>query len=144
MQPSPRILAFIQGFEKLRLSAYMPTPKDRPTIGWGHTGPEVKLGLVWTKAQADETFSSDITVFSRGLDKELYGVPTTQGQYDALLSLTYNIGVATLKASHLIRYHKLGLYQKTADAFLAWDHQAGRVVDGLLKRRTAERLIYLS
>jgi lysozyme len=144
MQPSARILAFIQGFEKLRLIGYLPTPKDRPTIGWGHTGPEVKVGMVWTREQADETFSADMTVFSRGLDKELYGVPTTQGQYDALVSLAYNIGLANLKASSLIRYHKLGLYPKAADEFLKWDHQAGEVLEGLLKRRKAERLIYLS
>jgi lysozyme len=144
MQPSPRILAFIQGFERLRLVGYLPTKNDRPTIGWGHTGPEVKVGMVWTREQADQTFAADTTVVARGLEKELWGVPTTQGQYDALFSLAYNIGLVALKASSLIRYHKLGLYQKAADEFLKWDHQAGIVLPGLLKRRTAERLIYLS
>jgi lysozyme len=144
MAPSPRILAFVQGFERLRLVGYLPTKKDRPTIGWGHTGPEVKVGMVWTREQADETFAADTAIFARGLEKELWGVPTTQGQYDALFSLAYNIGLAALKTSHLIRYHKLGLYQKAANAFLDWDHQAGAIVDGLLKRRKAERLIYLS
>jgi lysozyme len=144
MQPSPRALAFIQGFEKLRLTGYLPTPRDKPTIGWGHTGPEVKVGMVWTREQADQTFAADTAIFSRGLDKELWGVPTTQSQFDALFSLAYNIGLANLKTSSLIRYHKLGLYSKAADEFLKWNHQDGKVLDGLTKRRKVERLIYLS
>ena len=45
MIPSPTIIAFIQGFEQCRLDAYMPTPNDKPTIGWGTTGKDVALGM---------------------------------------------------------------------------------------------------
>ena len=48
MKPSTRIRNFVKEFEQLRLKAYMPTPEDRPTIGYGETGPHIKLGMTWT------------------------------------------------------------------------------------------------
>lgn len=144
MQPSERILAFIKGFEKLRLVGYLPTPDDKPTIGWGHTGAGIHVGDVWTNAEADAQFERDIKGFSDRLNKLLYKVPTTQGQFDALLSLLYNIGFAALSGSTLIRLHKLGRYAAAEAEFPKWDHQAGRVIPGLLRRRKAEAAIYSS
>lgn len=143
-QPSARALTLVRSFEQLRLVGYLPTPNDKPTIGWGHTGPEVHVGLVWDKAHADEVFNADAAIRAQQLTKLLYGIPTTQGQFDALFSLLYNIGYTALKNSTLLRLHKAGLYRRAADEFLKWDHQAGRVVSGLLRRRTAERALYLS
>jgi GH24 family phage-related lysozyme (muramidase) len=51
IEPSNRCAEFIKGFETCKLNAYMPTPQDRPTIGWGTTGPDVHRGLTWTQAQ---------------------------------------------------------------------------------------------
>jgi GH24 family phage-related lysozyme (muramidase) len=144
MQPSPRALAFVQGFERLRLVGYLPTPDDKPTIGWGHTGPEVYVGLVWTRAQADAAWDADVAYFVTWLNKQLYGIPTTQGQFDALFSLVYNIGVANLRTSTLLRKHKLGDHAGAAAEFEKWDHQNHKVLNGLLKRRLAERALYLS
>lgn len=144
MQPSPMILTFVQGFERLRLTGYLPTPNDRPTAGWGHTGADVKVGQIYPLDQAKAWWSFDTGALTVGLNKALYGIPTTQGQYDALFSLAYNIGLGALKGSTLFRMHKLSKYAATAAAFLQWDHQAGHVLVGLLKRRTAEQKIYLS
>lgn len=144
LQPSVRARTFVKGFEKLRLNAYLPTPHDVPTIGWGHTGPEVHLGLVWTVAQASAAFDADTAKFAAGLNKQLYRIPTTQGQFDALFSLAYNIGLAELRTSTLLRLHKAGNYKAAADEFLKWDHQHGKVLPGLLRRRKAERALYLS
>lgn len=144
LQPSPRGLTLVKSFEKLRLIGYLPTPDDVPTIGWGHTGPDIHVGLVWTPAQADAAFAADAAKFAQGLNKALYGIPTTQGQFDALFSLAYNIGLVNLKGSTLLRLHKAGRYAAAADEFLKWDHQHHKVLAGLLRRRKAERALYLS
>lgn len=102
------------------------------------------MGLVWTKQQADDAFAADAAKFSQGLNKALYGIPTTQGQFDALFSLAYNIGLAELKTSTLLRLHKAGRYQAAAAQFPLWDHQNHKVLPGLLRRRNAERALYLS
>lgn len=137
-------MAFVQGFEKLRLTAYLPTPNDRPTIGYGHTGADIHLGLVWTPAQANAAWDADVAFFAGGLSKALYGIPTTQGQFDALFSLAYNIGLDALKNSTLFRFHKAGIYGGAAMQFLKWDHQDGVVLPGLLRRRQAEVALYQS
>jgi lysozyme len=144
LQRSPRADAFVKGFEKRRLIGYLPTPNDKPTNGWGHTGPDVKLGEAWTPQHADEVYDSDAAKVDAQLAKQLYGIPTTQGQYDALFSFVFNLGIDALKKSTLLRLHKLGRYQAAADQFPKWDHQGRIELLGLLKRRKAERLIYLS
>jgi GH24 family phage-related lysozyme (muramidase) len=144
MTPSPKARTFVQGFERLRLVGYLPTPRDRPTIGWGHTGPEVKIGLVWTREKADAVWEQDVAFFAGGLSKALYGIPTTQGQFDALFSFAYNVGLAETKGSTLFRKHKAADYAGAAAEFPKWNHQAGVVVNGLTKRRAAERALYLS
>lgn len=150
MRPSERILAFIKGFEKLRLRAFRPTPNDVPTIGWGHTE-GVKMGTVWTREQADSAFAADVARFAEGLNRALFGIPTTQGQFDALLSFAYNEGLGAptlhgkgLLGSTLFHKHKIGDHAGAAAEFPKWDRQAGHVLPGLLRRRTAERAIYLS
>lgn len=150
MQPSERILAFIKSFESLRLRAFLPTPHDVPTIGWGHTE-GVKLGDVWTLEQANAAFVSDVSKYAAGLNRALFSIPTSQGQFDALLSFSYNVGLGSpaihgkgLLGSTLFYKHKTGDYSGAADEFLKWDRQAGHILAGLLRRRKAERAIYLS
>lgn len=142
MTPSPQIIDFIKGFETCKLKAYMPTPNDRPTIGWGTTGADVKLGMVWTQAQADQRFAADLAKFATGVSGLIGAAPTTQGQYDALVSFAYNCGVEALKASTLMREHKAGDYAGAADQFARWNKQAGVVLNGLTRRRAGEAAIY--
>lgn len=142
MTPSKKIVDFIKGHEKCRLTAYMPTPNDRPTIGWGSTGPDIKLGMTWTQAQADARFADDLAKFATGVEKLVAKAPTTQAQYDALVSFAYNCGLEALKTSTLLREHKNGDYESAAGQFARWNKQAGRVLAGLTRRRAAEAAIY--
>lgn len=142
MTPSPRIVAFIRDYEQCRLKAYMPTPHDRPTIGWGSTGPDIKLGMVWTQVQADEHFAADLAKFSAGVSGAIGRAPTTQAQFDALVSFAYNCGIAALNSSTLLKLHKAGEHEGAAQQFGRWNKQKGVVLNGLTKRRTAEAAIY--
>jgi lysozyme len=85
------------------------------------------------------------------LNRALYAIPTTQGQFDALVSFAYNEGIGGpslrgkgLLGSTLFRKHKAGDHTGAAAEFLKWNKQAGKVLRGLTRRRAAERLIYLS
>lgn len=142
MTPSPRAKAFVKGFEKCRLSAYMPTPKDRPTVGWGSTGPDIRMGMTWTQEQADARFDRDADGFAAAVTKHLGGRPTTQSQFDAMWSLAYNIGETNFAASTLLKLHKAGEFSAAAQQFQRWNKQAGVVLNGLTKRRLAEAAIY--
>ena len=142
MQPSQKIIDFIKGYEALRLKAYMPTPNDVPTIGYGSTGPDIKLGMTWTQQQADDRFAADLAKFSAGVSKNLGAAPTNQGQFDALTSFAYNVGLEALKTSTLLRMHKDGEYENARLQFSRWNKQSGKVLNGLTKRRAGEAAIY--
>lgn len=150
LKPSQRIVDFIKGFEQCRLKAYMPTPNDRPTIGWGSTGTDIKLGMVWTQAQADARFNRDLAMFSAGVEHMLGGCPTTQGQFDAMVSFAYNVGLDDdadniaegFGDSTLLRKHKASDYAGAAAEFPKWNKQKGVVLNGLTRRRKAEAAIY--
>lgn len=152
LQPSNRIALFIMGFEQLRLVGYLPTPNDVPTIGYGSTGKSIHVGDRWTPQMAQARFMTDLMAFGAGVNRLLDGAPTSQSQFDALVSLAYNIGLdedADTKAeglgdSTLLRKHKAGDYAGAAAEFLKWNKQAGKVLRGLTRRRKAERAIYLS
>lgn len=149
LQPSPRIVAFVQNYEKMakmrpdgRVEAYMPTPKDRPTIGFGTTGPDVKMGTVWTVEQAKARFASHFAEFADSVRKDLGNAPTTQDQFDAMVSLAYNIGKQAFRDSTLLKLHKAGDFAGAAAQFGRWNKQAGVVLNGLTRRRGDEAAIY--
>jgi lysozyme len=151
MKPSPRIIAFVKGFEKCRLKAYMPTPNDRPTLGWGSTGRDIKMGMVWTQEQADARFDRDAAMFAAGVEHLLAGATTTQDQFDAMFSFAYNVGLDDdaddlaegFGDSTLLKKHKAGDYAGAAAEFPKWNKQKGVVLRGLTTRRAAEAQIYL-
>lgn len=147
--PSPMAVAFIRGQEGLerkrsdgRIEAYMPTPNDVPTIGFGSTGPDIKMGTIWTVAQCETRFAGTLNAFAGKVDGFLGSAPTTQGQFDAMVSLAYNIGQQAFHDSTLLRLHKEGNYTGAAGQFGRWNKQAGVVLNGLTKRRAAEARIY--
>jgi GH24 family phage-related lysozyme (muramidase) len=142
MTPSFVCEALIKSFETCVLHAYLPTPDDKPTIGWGTTGSDVALGMKWTQGQADERFAHDLGAFARGVVDAIGDAPTTQGELDALVSLAYNIGLANLRGSTLLRLHRQGDRVGAAAQFARWTRQAGKVLHGLEQRRTAEALLY--
>lgn len=136
-------LDLIKDFEKCRLEAYLPTSHDVPTIGWGSTGTDIHLGMVWTQEQADARFVQDLGRFEYAVEATIGTAPTTQNQFDALVSLTYNIGGPGFHGSTVARKHISGDHIGAAHAFSMWNKQAGVVLDGLTRRRAQEAALYL-
>jgi lysozyme len=121
----------------------MPTPNDVPTIGYGSTGPDIKLGMTWTIDQCEARFASDVDKFARGVDRLLGEASTTGAEFGAMVSLAYNIGLAGFGRSSVLRLHKIGDHKGAARAFGLWNKQAGAALAGLTRRRAAEAGIYL-
>ena len=141
MTPSPACEALIKSFEKCRLKAFLPTPNDRWTCGWGATA-GVTQDTVWTQDEADARFTADLAAFSAGVVRELGTAPTTQGQFDALVSFAYNEGLHAEQTSTLLRLHLAGDYAGAQSHFAEWNKQAGVVLGGLVRRRAAEAALY--
>ena len=133
--------ALIESFEELRLAAYL-DQRGIPTIGYGHTA-GVKMGDTCTKDQADAWLAEDAQAAANGVEKSLQ-VFCTQNQFDALVSFTFNVGVGAEAHSTLAKLMNAGDIQGAADQFLVWDHVNGVPNAGLLRRRQAERALFLS
>lgn len=134
----------IKGFESLSLEAY-PDGKaadgsTRYSIGYGHSG--AKKGDTITREQADALFRSDIAQRELALMADIKQPATTQGQFDALASFAYNVGLAAFAASTLLRHHNRGAYDAAAAEFPRWIHSGGAVDERLKARRITERNIY--
>lgn len=139
---SQKGIDLIKEFEGFRAKAYL-CPARVWTIGYGHTK-GVKPGMVITKAQGEAMLRADLKIYERYTSDALGNARTTQGQWDALVSFCYNAGPANLNKSSMLRLHKQGQYKAAADAFLNWTKGGGRVLPGLVRRRKAERALYLS
>lgn len=116
------------------------TGGDPWTIGWGSTGKDIRKGVIWTQAQCDERFARHVQEFVRDVNTALAGAPTTQNQFDALVSFHYNTG-AIFKAT-LTKLHKAGKFVEAAAEFLRWNKAGGKVMPGLTRRRQAESDLY--
>lgn len=118
------------------------------TIGWGATTDEdlrpIKPNAVWTRQRADARFRQHLGQFERDVKKAVGDAlgATSQEQFDALVSWTYNIGPEAMRRSTLIRKHKAGDYKGAAREFVKWNKAAGRVMRGLTRRRKAEAALY--
>jgi GH24 family phage-related lysozyme (muramidase) len=97
-----------------------------------------------TPGEAERLLHEDLARFENGVTNCLAGCPTNSNQFSACVSLAYNIGLGKFATSTVLKKHKLGNYQGAADAFLLWNRGGGRVLPGLVNRREAERLLYLS
>lgn len=134
----------VASFEGLKLKAY-PDPAtggDPWTIGYGATGLGIHKGLVWTQRQAEQRLDADLGRFDEGVTKLIGDAQTTQNQFDALVSFSFNVGLANLKSSTLLRKHKTGDFDGAAAEFPRWDKANGIVMAGLLRRRNAEAAMY--
>lgn len=134
----------IKSFEGLELRVYPdPATGGAPyTAGYGHTGSDVKPGMKVTQAMADAWFDKDAQKFEEGVSA-LLTAPTTQAQFDAMVSLAYNIGLGNFRSSTLLKKHNAKCWSCAAGQFLVWNRAAGKVMDGLTRRRNAERAMYL-
>lgn len=148
MRLSERGLAFIREREGFRDRAY-PDPGSRDgkpvTIGYGSTryedGSPIKLGDTITRERADELLRHEAAKVEAEVAR-LVTVPLTQAQFDALCSFQFNTGA--LSRSTLLRLLNTGDYGNAADQLLRWNKNDGAVMEGLTRRRQAERAMFLS
>jgi lysozyme len=141
MHISQRGIDLIKSFEGVKLTAYL-CPANVLTIGYGHTGRDVTEGLIISEARAEELLRSDLMRFEDAVAK--HAGPCPQGQFDALVSFAFNLGIAAMAGSTLVRRHKAGDFAAAAAEFPRWNKGGGRVLPGLARRRAAERALYLS
>jgi len=134
-------LALIRQFEGCKLKAYK-CPAGVWTIGYGWTH-GVKPTDQWTQAQAEEMLVKGLDQYENAVQSAIGAHSTTSSQFSALVSICYNIGAGNFVKSSMLRHHKAGDHVKAADAFLLWNKAGGKVLNGLTKRRQAERALYL-
>lgn len=117
------------------------------TIGVGHTSaagaPKVTSGMKITPAQSDEILSRDLAKFETVVNSAVK-VPLSQNQFDALVSLAFNIGGGAFRNSTLVKKLNKKDYAGAADSFLSWNRAGGKVLAGLTNRRKDERKQFLS
>lgn len=143
MTPSPACIGLIKQFEGLRLRAYR-CAAGRLTIGYGHTG-DVKPEDVITAHQADAILDVDLDRIARGVSLWLKdgAAPVAQHEFDALVSFAFNVGVGALARSTLLRRLNNGDRAGAAAEFSKWRIGGGRELPGLVRRRAAERALFL-
>ncbi len=134
-------LSLIKKFEGCRVNAYL-CPARVWTIGYGHTK-TVKPGQKITLDQANQLLEQDVEVFEQAVTR-LVSVPINQNQFDALVSLAFNIGVNALANSTLLKILNRKDYLRAADQFLRWSKVGNTTLKGLLDRRSEERALFLS
>lgn len=147
MKMSQKGLKLLAGFEGLVLHPYL-DPVKVPTIGIGSTyyenGTRVKLtDPPITEARAYELLANTIASYELTVNN-LLKVTVTQFQFDAMVSLCYNIGAANFAKSSVIRLVNKGDFVGAAKAFLLWNKAGGKVIRGLTIRRTKEAEYFLT
>lgn len=135
----------IMRHEGVRLDAYR-CPAGIWTIGCGHTTsagpPAVTPGMTITAQESDEILANDLATFERVVNNAVKA-PLMQNQFDALVSLAFNIGGGAFAKSTLVKRLNERDYRGAADQFTVWNKARGKVVRGLVKRRAAERALFL-
>ncbi len=110
------------------------------TIGWGSTGPGIARGTVWTQEQCDTRFDRDLERYAAEVERALGLAPTTQSQFDALVSFHYNTGA--ISRATLTKHHRAGDHETAAREFGRWIYNNRKPLAGLVNRRRAEAALY--
>ena len=111
------------------------------TIGWGHTGPEVRPHTMISQQQADQWLQDDIQKAAMAVNT-MVKAPLTQNEFDALTDFTFNVGIGAFHGSTLLTLLNNEQYENAANQFDHWDHCGGKEVAGLLRRRVAETALF--
>lgn len=137
-------LDLIKEFEGLKLEAYL-CPAGVPTIGYGATGSDIKLGLKWNKQQAD----NDLLIRVKKIADQVEAIlvyKISQDELCALISFVYNLGIGSLKGSTLLKKLNSDSEESPSSEFLKWDKATvgGQLIPlkGLRARRIAEMVLF--
>ena len=140
MKTSAEGLALIKKFEGLELTAYK-CAAGVWTIGYGHTK-DVQEGDEWSEAHADHMLEVELEEFEEYINDNVT-VALSQNQFDALVSWVYNLGPANLKASTMLKVLNSGDYEGVPAQIQRWNKAGGKVLEGLIRRRKAEALLFI-
>lgn len=141
MKTGQKGIDLIKKFEGLRLEAYL-CPARVWTIGWGHTK-TAKQGQTITTKEAENLLRTDLKQFENGV-KAFVKVPLNQNQFDALVSIAFNIGITAFSRSTLVMLLNDKDYLGAANQFDRWVKANGVTLPGLVKRRTEEKELFLT
>ena len=148
MQVNQEALDLIKEFEGFRAKAY-PDPGtggDPWTIGYGTTGRagvgiDPKPGMTITKAEAEHYLQKGVNKFAAKIEPYITA-PINENEFGAFVSLAYNIGPGAFRKSSSLRHFNAGNKARAAQNMLLWNKAGGRVLNGLVRRRKAERALF--
>lgn len=159
MKTSPAALKMIKHHEGVRTKPYR-CPALLWTVGVGHVidPNHIKVPFeerrnlpipdgwnrVLTMDEVDAILAQDLNRFERGVARLCPAALSSQGIFDSLVSFSFNVGLGNLQRSSIRMKTNRGDYLGAAEEFMKWTKAAGRVLPGLVKRRTDERALYLS
>lgn len=132
----------IKHYEGLRTIAYK-DPAGNYTIGYGHLmhPNEGMIPVSLSPDGAEDLLKQDLEKAEKHV-KDLVRVPLSQGQFDALVSFTFNVGETNLRNSTLLKKVNQADFEGAAEEFDRWIHAGGKVLQGLVKRRSAEKGLF--
>jgi len=132
-------IALIKKFEGCELQAYK-CPAGVWTIGYGHTK-DVKEGDRINKDEANHLLEEEMIEYESYVN-DMVDVELNQNQFDSLCSFCYNLGPHNLKSSTLLKVLNDKKYHEVPAQIKRWNKAGGKVLDGLVKRREAEALLF--
>jgi lysozyme len=145
MKTSKAGIDLIKRWEGVKLTAYK-CPAGIWTIGYGHTSaagsPKVVAGMTITTKEAEEILTRDLLKYETAVKNALTRAPN-QNQFDAMVSLCYNIGPGAFKKSSVAKRFNEGNVAGAAEALRMWNKAGGKVLQGLVNRREDERKLFL-
>lgn len=133
-------IPLIKEFEGCKLKAYL-CPANVWTIGYGHTD-GVKEGDEITQQEADRLLVNDVDLFTAGVQR-LVTSDINRNQLGALVSFAFNLGLGNLRHSTLLKLVNAGDFVKAANEFDKWVYVAKHKLNGLVRRRAAEKALFL-
>ena len=145
MYVSPTGIAFPKSMEGCVLHSYAdPGTGGAPwTAGWGHCGPEVHPNMTITQAQADAWLNADLARAGLVVNS-LVHVYLNQNAFDACCDFVFNVGAGNFRSSTLLRLINAGDMTGAAAQFDRWTQGGGHVLPGLVRRRAAEKALFLT
>ena len=135
-------IRLIRRFEGCRLKAYK-CPAGKWTIGWGETK-GVRQGMEWTQEYADDVLARRVTEFANGVLQACPVLKKYPMRLAACISMAYNIGLEAFARSSVRRNTNNEAWTTAANSFLLWNKADGKVMAGLVRRRSAEKNLYES